>query len=243
MGSDRSGLGEGGPPVVDRSGGEPSGGSRPQRAAHIAPSEREIGVVERTAPERAIVRQEQARRARRAELSRRRFFGAAFWGAMGIGLTGGLAAFLSFFWPRGLQGFGGEVPVSADLVPRPGDSPVRVANGKFWLVNLEPGEGTHAGFGTPGSGGLVALYWVCPHLGCTVPWRDSFTFEGGTGWFRCPCHGSTYNRAGVRVYGPAPRPLDTMDIAVNADGSLTVDTGSITPGGEDNPTRAVPYDA
>ena len=120
MADDKGKLGEGGPPVVDRGGDEPSGGSRPQRAAHLAPPQRETGIVDRAAPERAIVRQEQRRRARRRELSRRRFFGAAFWGSMGIGLTGGLAAFLSFFWPRGLQGFGGEVPVAADLVPLPG---------------------------------------------------------------------------------------------------------------------------
>lgn len=243
MADDKGKLGEGGPPVVDRGGDEPSGGSRPQRAAHLAPPQRETGIVDRAAPERAIVRQEQRRRARRRELSRRRFFGAAFWGSMGIGLTGGLAAFLSFFWPRGLQGFGGEVPVAADLVPLPGKPPVRVANGKFWLVHLEAGAGTHAGFGIPGERGLVALWWKCPHLGCTVPWRAAFNFEGTTGWFRCPCHGSTYTPAGVRVFGPAPRPMDTMAITVNADGSLTVDTGAITKGGQDNPTRAVPYNA
>ena len=243
MSDDKVKLGEGGPPVVDRGGDEPSGGSRPQRAAHIESPQREMGIVERGAPERAIVRQEQRRRARRTELSRRRFFGAAFWGAMGIGLTGGLAAFLSFFWPRGLQGFGGDVPVAADIVPSPGDDPVRVANGKFWLVHLEAGSGTHAGFGEPGGTGLVALFWKCPHLGCTVPWRATFNFEGATGWFRCPCHGSTYTRAGVRVFGPAPRPLDTMQITVNADGSLTVNTGAITKGGQDNPARAVPYTA
>ena len=110
MADEKGKLGEGGPPVVDRGASEPSGGSRPQRAAHIEPHQREIGIVDRGAPERAIVRKEQKRRARQTELSRRRFFGAAFWGGMGIGLTGGLAAFLSFFWPRGLQGFGDDFP-------------------------------------------------------------------------------------------------------------------------------------
>ena len=62
-----------------------------------------------------------------------------------------------------------------------------------------------------------------------------------TGWFRCPCHGSTYTRAGIRVFGPAPRPMDTMAITANPDGSLTVDTGRIVKGGEDNPQRTVPY--
>jgi Rieske Fe-S protein len=73
-----------------------------------------------------------------------------------------------------------------------------------------------------------------------MPWRSGFQFEGQTGWFRCPCHGSTYNKAGVRVFGPAPRPMDTMAITVNEDGSLSVNTGEITLGGPDNPGRATP---
>ena len=102
---------------------------------------------------------------------------------MGFGLTGALAAFLSFFWPRGVQGFGGKVPVSATLVPEAGEDPVRITTGKFWLSHLEAGAGTHGGFGFEGDTGLLALWWKCPHLGCTVPWRGAFNFEGVTGWF------------------------------------------------------------
>ena len=92
----------------------------------------------------------------------------------------------------------------------------------------------------------MALYWKCPHLGCTVPWNPGFqgaqvNFPGITGWFRCPCHGSTYSRAGVRVFGPAPRPMDTMLLSVNGDGSVNVNTGKITGGAADNPLRAVAY--
>jgi cytochrome b6-f complex iron-sulfur subunit len=59
------------------------------------------------------------------------------------------------------------------------------------------------------------------------------------GWFRCPCHGSTFTEAGIRVFGPAQRSMDTMDVVVGEGGRLTVDTGKITPGGPDNPNRAV----
>jgi cytochrome b6-f complex iron-sulfur subunit len=72
-----------------------------------------------------------------------------------------------------------------------------------------------------------------------VPWRPEFDFEGDKGWFRCPCHGSTYTKAGVRVFGPAPRSMDTMAITVDGSGNITVNTGAITPGGTDNPTRAI----
>jgi cytochrome b6-f complex iron-sulfur subunit len=81
-------------------------------------------------------------------------------------------------------------------------------------------------------------------LGCTVPWRENFVWPDPTsgapnqGWFRCPCHGSTYTDAGIRVYGPAPRPLDTMELTV-AGGNVIVDTGKITKGGPDNAERAV----
>ncbi|MCL6645912.1 MAG: Rieske 2Fe-2S domain-containing protein, partial [Dehalococcoidia bacterium] len=116
--------------------------------------------------------------------------------------------------------------------------------GKFWLVNLNGPEGDVLQVG--GTGGLLALYWKCPHLGCTVPWNPAFNgagvnFPGIIGWFRCPCHGSTYSNAGIRVFGPAPRPMDTMAIRVNSDGSVSVNTGQITGGAADNPLRAVPY--
>jgi cytochrome b6-f complex iron-sulfur subunit len=127
------------------------------------------------------------------------------------------------------------VNVPAADVPERGQK-FQVGAGRFWLVNLTEEQG---------GPGLLALWWKCPHLGCTVPWRPTFIWPDPTtgaakqGWFRCPCHGSTYTDAGVRVFGPAPRSMDTMALQVQHDGSLTVDTGDITNGGPDNPTRAV----
>lgn len=158
-----------------------------------------------------------------------------------------LAGFLGFFNLRRPTGFGAPVTVPAAQIPGAGEEPVRVSDGKFWLVNLLGDQGDVLGEG--GDGGLLALYWKCPHLGCTVPWRGDFNggqvgFPGIVGWFRCPCHGSTYSRAGVRVFGPAPRPMDTFLITPNSDGSVTVDTGAITLGGDPpNPTRAIEYNA
>src|SRR5437016_3412754 len=95
-------------------------------------------------------------------------------------------------------------------------------------VNLKPGEGVppaFTSFAAPSQdGGLLALYQKCPHLGCTVPWRSDFEFESVKGWFRCPCHGSTYTKAGVRVFGPAPRPMDSFLVTPNPDGSIVIDT-------------------
>ncbi|HLB87791.1 MAG TPA: Rieske (2Fe-2S) protein, partial [Terriglobales bacterium] len=69
-------------------------------------------------------------------------------------------------------------------------------------------------------------------------------FQGRKGWFRCPCHGSTYTKeGGIIVAGPAPRPLDVFPIEVQQDRSLVVQTGRAFEGSGSlqNPTRAVPY--
>ncbi len=148
-----------------------------------------------------------------------------------------VGSFANFFNPRHISGFGGLVKVPASVVPKPGEDPRKIFEGKFYLVNLKPGEGGHGAVPPSKDGGLVALYQKCPHLGCTVPWRPEFEFEGDKGWFRCPCHGSTYTRGGARVFGPAPRSMDTMEITIAGDGSLTVNTGKITLGDTNDPQR------
>jgi cytochrome b6-f complex iron-sulfur subunit len=95
-------------------------------------------------------------------------------------------------------------------------------------------------------GGLLALWQKCPHLGCTVPYRADFSFLGRTGWFRCPCHGSTYTKeGGILVAGPAPRPMDRFSIEVREDNSIVVNTGVTVAetGAADNPSRTVEYNA
>ena len=142
---------------------------------------------------------------------------------------------LDFLWPRNVKGFGAPVDLGAGDLPSPGADPVRVIEGRLWLENLAKGEG-----GSPG--GLLALYQKCPHLGCTVPWRADFEFAGKKGWFRCPCHASTFTKeGGILVSGPSPRSLDTMAIEVKPAGGIVVHTGQIRKGGRDNPLRAVPY--
>ncbi len=202
--------------------------------------------AETSRPAGGARRLEHARQAEARKVARRSFLRA--FSFAGIILTVGAmsAGFLAFFNLRNPTGFGAPVTVIKSRIPKAGEEPVRVSEGKFWLVNLRGTQGDVLGAG--GTGGLIALYWKCPHLGCTVPWRPDFNgaqvnFPGITGWFRCPCHGSTYSRAGVRVFGPAPRPMDTFLITVNSDGSLTVNTRAITSGAAKpaNPLRAVTY--
>jgi cytochrome b6-f complex iron-sulfur subunit len=172
------------------------------------------------------------------DASRRRFILGAFWAGLGTMLAGSLGIFLDFFYPRGVTGFGGPVAAGkVSEIPK-GGPPKEFPIGQFWLVNLDPAEARPGGSG--GGNGLLALWRKCPHLGCSVPWRGGFSYEGDQGWFRCPCHGSTYTKAGVRVFGPAPRSMDTMAIEIDGAGNITVQTGQRTPGGVDNPQRAIP---
>lgn len=179
---------------------------------------------------------------KRNVITRRVFILGGFWSAIGLLLVGLLGSPLDFMWIRKLRGFGGPIPVSPDRVPPAGGEPVRIFEGRFWLVNLEAGT-TPNGEETPG--GVIALWTKCPHLGCTVPWNAGFTFQGRKGWFRCPCHNSTYTKeGGVIVFGPAPRPMDVFPIEVQDDLGLIVQTGrqfEFT-GSPKNPSRAVPLE-
>lgn len=174
------------------------------------------------------------------DASRRRFILGSFWTGLGVSLAGGIGLLGDFIYPRNVSGFGGPVAAGKVQDLPPGGDPVVFGNGQVFLANLDPDE-TRAG-GAGGGQGLLALWWKCPHLGCTVPWRSTFNFGGDDGgWYRCPCHGSTYTKAGVRVFGPAPRSMDTMAVEVDDAGNITVQTGQIRSGGPDNPLRAIAH--
>lgn len=170
------------------------------------------------------------------QVSRRGVLRLTFWSALGGGLLAIAASMVDMLYPRGITGFGGVVSAGT-LDQFPPGTKKQVQEGRFWLVNLTAEQG---------GPGLLALWWKCPHLGCTVPWRDNFIFpdpatgQNKTGWFRCPCHGSTYNDAGVRVFGPAPRSMDHFELAVDPSSKrISVNTGKVIKGSPDNPTFAV----
>ncbi len=70
---------------------------------------------------------------------------------------------------------------------------------------------------------IKAISVVCQHLGCAVE------FSKEKNIFECPCHGSKYYRNGVNFAGPAPRPLDHFEIAIDDNGKLVVDTSKVVP--------------
>ena len=177
----------------------------------------------------------------RIVLRRRQVLRGGFWAGFGVLAAGALATFADFFNPRHIVGFGGTVTVPAANVPSPGADPFHYLEGKTWISNLKEGEGVIAGIGQPGPAGVIALYHKCPHLGCTVPWNPAWNYLDHLGWFKCPCHGSTYSKCGYRVFGPAPHSMWSFPVTVDKAGNLQVNTGKITNGNLTQATTAVPY--
>lgn len=64
---------------------------------------------------------------------------------------------------------------------------------------------------------LYAIVATCTHLGCTPNWSPAEQI------FKCPCHGSGFDRSGINIEGPAPRPLERCGIAYARDGEIIVD--------------------
>jgi len=65
--------------------------------------------------------------------------------------------------------------------------------------------------------GFFALSAVCTHLGCLTAWKPEL------GIIACPCHGSKFTRYGVKIEGPAPRPLPWLQTSLSDEGDLIVD--------------------
>ena len=175
-------------------------------------------------------------------VSRRQFFNRTIVMLMGLSLSGFGVACIAFLWPQGASGFGAKIKVGlvSDLLTEIRDNSgfLYKPEGRMWLTEYPngavekavatytPGElaGMTAGEKLGLEGGIVALYQKCPHLGCRVP--SCLTSQ----WFECPCHGSKYNQVGEKRGGPAPRGMDRFAVEIGADGSFTVDTGTIIQG-------------
>jgi cytochrome b6-f complex iron-sulfur subunit len=173
-------------------------------------------------------------------LSRRQLLRYSIGGATALWLLEATAGTIGFIWPNLSGGFGGKVKIGTleDLklqnsaLPISDGFPAYVAEARAYIVLIDPGHQRFvAGEDTSGAGNAMnvrALYQRCPHLGCKPnPCLKNF-------WFECPCHGSRYDRLGIKAagpqYGPAPRSMDRFSAIVDGSGVLTLDTGKITLG-------------
>ena len=57
----------------------------------------------------------------------------------------------------------------------------------------------------------VAMSNICTHLGCRVRWVAE------RNQFFCPCHNGQFDKQGLVVAGPPPRPLDRYPVRVEGD--------------------------
>lgn len=130
------------------------------------------------------------------KVNRQEFLNIAWLASLGF-LTLSLSGVtIAFSYPRFREGeFGGTFtfgPVAN--LPEVGTTPENFPKVKFWLSNTDQG--------------IIALYKVCPHLGCLYGWNDQ-EFK-----FICPCHGSQYEHDGDYISGPAPRSLDRFVVRI-----------------------------
>lgn len=128
-----------------------------------------------------------------------------------------------FAYPRIKAGtFGGKFTLDKKASEfKETDDPFPVADGKFFVVKVPAGASVTPAADEEGNvnpEGIMAIYQVCVHLGCLVPYIASEKR------FICPCHGSTYERDTKYVRGPAPRDLDQFRVKVVND-TIVVNTG------------------
>lgn len=139
------------------------------------------------------------------KISRRKFLGIS-WLVSSFALLGQSAwAFIEFLKPLLKGSFGSKI-VAGDLEIFKPNSVTYIQSGRFYISALE-------------DGGLLALWQTCPHLGCSIPWKEA------EGIFLCPCHSSIFTRVGEVTSGPAPRPMDRFLIEI-VDDQVVVNTST-----------------
>lgn len=173
-------------------------------------------------------------------VSRRELLRGSLAAGLGLWLLEVSAGTIGFLWPN-LEGkFGGLVRIGTlddvksanSALPIDEGFPAYFSSAKAFVILVDPSQQRFVqgedptGDGTPVN--VRALYQRCPHLGC----KPNACLKNF--WLECPCHGSRYDRLGIKAagqaYGPAPRSMDRFGVIVDDAGVLTVDTGKLTLG-------------
>lgn len=136
-------------------------------------------------------------------LSRRYFLESIGFGAIGIVAAGSIALTAEYLSPNVLK----EPPTKFKAgIPdnySPGSTTLNVEQ-NVYIIRAKEGY-------------FYALSAVCTHLGCITNWKSE------EGIIACPCHGSKFNIDGIKIAGPAPRPLPRFLITLDEQGQLIVD--------------------
>jgi cytochrome b6-f complex iron-sulfur subunit len=180
------------------------------------------------------------RRSQVKGISRRQLLRYSIGGGVGLWLLEVTAGTIGFIWPNLTGGFGSKVRIGTldelklanSSLPISDGFPAYVPEARAYIVLMDPGRQQFVPGADPSGDGAAlnvrGLYQRCPHLGCKPnPCLKNF-------WMECPCHGSRYDRLGIKAdgaaYGPAARGMDRFSAEVDSGGVLTLDTGKITLG-------------
>ena len=110
-----------------------------------------------------------------------------------------------------------RLPVSPDNIPEDGTPQlvvVRADRDDAW--NHFPNQAIGSVWLRRDNGGqIVAFTTICPHLGCSVDYRDA------SNDFFCPCHTSTFDLDGKQLNSIPPRGMDTLEVE-DRDGQLWI---------------------
>ncbi len=143
-------------------------------------------------------------------LTRREFITIGWWAAAGLVLTEISAGVIYSLWPKDKPKAQVQAFVAGTVDKFKLGEPILFKKQRLYVSRVPEG--------------IIAFTTKCAHLGCFVPWRaddpnedESSKGFGDKGRFNCPCHGSIYTRYGVRVRGPAPRPLDWYSVKLDGD--------------------------
>jgi cytochrome b6-f complex iron-sulfur subunit len=165
-----------------------------------------------------------------AEVTRRQFLLIIGWLGAGVATIFGVAETLKFLFPGATQEEPLAFKVNVDPAAITIGNPLQITAKRVSIVRDD--------------GGYYAVYLVCTHLGCTPNYTTTVTQGTGVpdavaaargerggqgqpnGW-ACPCHGSRYFIDSTNFYGPAPRPMDWVDVQFAPDGFLVVDRGKL----------------
>ena len=150
------------------------------------------------------------------DMGRRQFMNLLAFGTVTGTALGALYPVVRYFIPPSSGGAGGgvtakdelgnDVSVTAFLEKHPA--------GDRALAQGLKGDPTYIVVQDDHTIGDYGINAVCTHLGCVVPWNIS------ENKFKCPCHGSQYDKTGKVVRGPAPLSLALAHATV-ADDKVT----------------------
>ncbi|MBA5867134.1 MAG: Rieske 2Fe-2S domain-containing protein [Nitrospira sp. CR1.3] len=116
---------------------------------------------------------------------------------MGFGILFGIGTlgfrFMQFLLPTGRQRRPETVLIGAESrIPLGEAIPMDLGGHKILVLKTDEG--------------VAAFSRRCTDLGCLVSWNRERQ------QFICPCHQGTFDKAGLNISGPPPRPLDRLAI-------------------------------